>query len=224
MTWYGQRPRSRWRLALLPPCRIASTKPLLLVYQVSRGWTADLPRKTPSLTENEGALLALVSRAEPVTSYQIAKAYEQSPVSNFSTSRGKLYPMIRRLREAGLLRASLIKGDGRKTERLATTDKGRAALREWIKDIRPALLLPEDPLRTRLQSIDLLPRGEQVAWVARLKVSLLEKLDQVEAYGRSVSGPYHELVHDNAVRSIRGRMDWLDLVLHHLVVDRDEHD
>ena len=53
-----------------------------------------------SLTENEGTLLALVARAEPITAYQIAKVYEESPVSNFNTSKGKIYPMIKRLREA----------------------------------------------------------------------------------------------------------------------------
>lgn len=170
-----------------------------------------------SLTENEGTLLALVARAEPITAYQIAKVYEESPVSNFNTSKGKIYPMIKRLRQAGLLRARSVKGDARGTERLETTSKGRQAIRAWIKDIRPSHLLPEDPLRTKVQSFDLLSREERIEWVSELKVELLKKLDQLEQYGREVTVPYQELVHENAMRSLRSRMDWLDLVLNQVV-------
>jgi DNA-binding PadR family transcriptional regulator len=178
-------------------------------------------RKSLSLTENEGTLLALVARAEPITAYQIAKVYEESPVSNFNTSKGKIYPMIKRLRDGGLLRARSVKGDARGTERLETTAKGRQAIRSWIKDIRPSHLLPEDPLRTKVQSFDLLSRNERIEWVSELKVELLKKVDQLEQYGREVTVPYQDLVHENAMRSLRSRMDWLDLVLNKIVRQSD---
>ena len=174
-------------------------------------------RDPTSLTDNEGTLLALVSRAEPITAYQIARVYEQSPVSNFNTSRGKIYPIIHRLREAGLLKAKSVKGDARGTELLETTKAGRKAIRAWTKEIRPTHLLPEDPLRTKLQSLDLLTREEKLEWIAELKLQLLKKLGDVEQYGREVSVPYQDLVHENAVRSIRSRMDWLDLLLDRVV-------
>jgi DNA-binding PadR family transcriptional regulator len=173
------------------------------------------------LTENEGTLLALVARAEPITAYQIAKVYEESPVSNFNTSKGKIYPMIKRLREAGLLRARAVKGDARGTEQLETTNKGRKAIRAWLLEIRPAHLLPEDPLRTKVQSFDLLTKEERIDWISELKVQLLGKMDDLERYGQEVSVPFQELVHDNAVRSIRGRMDWLDVVLNHVVREKN---
>ena len=88
-----------------------------------------------------------MARAEPITAYQIAKVYEDSPVSNFNTSKGKIYPIIKRLREAGLLRATSVPGDARGTETLSTTAKGREAVRSWVKSVRPAHLLPEDPLK-----------------------------------------------------------------------------
>jgi DNA-binding PadR family transcriptional regulator len=169
------------------------------------------------LTEQEGTLLALVARAQPITAYQISKVYEESPVSNFSSSKGKIYPIIRRLREGGLLRARTVKGDARNTEQLEITKRGEKALRSWIKDIRPTHLLPEDPLRTKLQSFDLLTRDERIEWISELKVRLLEKLADVERYREEVSVPYQDLVHENAVRSIRSRMDWLDLLLHRII-------
>lgn len=184
-------------------------------------WDYALQRSQLILSDNEGTLLALVARAEPITAYQIAKVYEESPVSNFNTSKGKIYPMIRRLREAGLLRASAVRGDARGTETLEATAKGRKAVRAWVLSIRPSHLLPEDPLRTKLQSLDLLTREERIEWISELKVQLLQKLEAVELYGREVSVPFQDMVHDSAVRSIRSRMDWLDLVLNRVIREKD---
>jgi DNA-binding PadR family transcriptional regulator len=188
---------------------------------LAQGKGTSLLQSNVSLTDNEGTLLALVARAEPITAYQIAKVYEESPVSNFNTSKGKIYPMIRKLRSAGLLRAHTVPGDARGTEQLETTQQGRQAIRAWIMAIRPTHLLLEDPLRTKVQSFDLLSREERIEWLSELKVQLLRKLEDVERYGQEVSVPYQELVHANAVRSLRSRMDWLDLVLHRIVSEKD---
>ena len=173
----------------------------------------------PPLTDNEGTLLALVLRVQPVTAYQISKIYEDSPVSNFNTSKGKLYPLVRRLRDRGLLQAEPVTEDARRTERLSCTPLGREAVREWTKQVRPVHLLLEDPMRTKVQSFDLLSRDEQIAWILEVKGQLLQKLADVEAYGKNVSVPYQEFVHDNAIASLRGRMDWLDRML--LKIARD---
>jgi DNA-binding PadR family transcriptional regulator len=197
---------------------------LLAKRRLHRGLSAigglALPKTRYSLTDNEGTLLALVARGEPITAYQISKIYEGSPVSNFNTSTGKIYPIIKRLKDADYLRARLVKGDARGTEQVLTTKRGQEALRSWIKEIRPSHLLPEDPLRTKVQSFDLLSRKERIEWISELKMSLLEKLEKVEEYGRGKSAPYQGLVHDNAVRALRSRMDWLDLVLSYVVHDK----
>ena len=169
------------------------------------------------LTDNEGTLLALVLRQQPITAYQIAKIYEESPVSNFNTSKGKIYPLIRRLRDRGLLAAQAVKGDARGTERLVCTDEGREVIRSWARQVRPTHLLLEDPLRTKIQSFDLFTREEQIEWVVDAKALLMDKLRQVEDYGREVEVPFKDIVHDNAVSSLRARLDWLDRVLHRIV-------
>jgi DNA-binding PadR family transcriptional regulator len=172
------------------------------------------------LTDHEGTLLALVLREQPITAYQIAKIYEESPVSNFNTSKGKIYPLIRRLRERGLLAAQPVRGDARRTERLVCTDAGREVIRAWTKQIRLTHLLLEDPLRTKIQSFDLLSRDERIQWVVDAKAQLTRKLRQVEEYGQAVEAPYKALVHDNAVSSLRSRLEWLDRVLESIVADR----
>ena len=169
------------------------------------------------LTDDEGTFLALLARVQPATAYQLSKIYAGSPVSNFGTSKGKIYPLIRRLKARGLLSAKAVAGDARGTEDLKCTAAGKSAIRAWVKQIRPIHLLPEDPLRTKLQSFDLLSREEQIEWLVDVKKGLLGKLEELDAYGREVTVPFKDQVHDNAVSAIRCRMDWLDRVLHAIV-------
>src|SRR4029450_5847371 len=115
-----------------------------------------MPSSGTPLTENEGLLLALLARAGPPTAYQIAKAYDLSPVSNFNTSKGKIYPMIKRLQKSGLIRGVARKDDARGTERLTCTKAGLKKVKQWVLNIQPAHILPEDGLRSRVQSFDLL--------------------------------------------------------------------
>ena len=177
--------------------------------------------RAQSLTDDEGALLALVLRAGPLTAYQIAKIYEGSPVSNFNTSKGKLYPLIKRLRGLGLLDGARVEGDARGTETISATDAGREAVRNWIMQLRPSYLLLDDPLRTKVQSFDLLSKQQQLEWIVNAKAGLQAKLDDLQAYAAEVEVPYHDIVHDNAVSAIRARMEWLDRLLHRIVTAPD---
>jgi DNA-binding PadR family transcriptional regulator len=162
------------------------------------------------LTDDEGTFLSLLVRLEPATAYQLSKVYADSPVSNFGTSKGKIYPLIRRLKERGLVESTLVRNDGRGSEQLSATSRGRDAARRWVMDIRSNHLLLEDPLRTKVQSFGLLNSSEQRAWIAQAKTALRAKLAEVETYGTEVSVPYKELVHDNALGSLRVRLEWLD--------------
>lgn len=165
----------------------------------------------PRLTDDEGTFLALLIRTEPATAYQLAKVYAESPVSNFGVSKGKIYPLIKRLKERRLLRSGRVE-DLRGTEKLAVTALGREAVRRWVLEIRPNHLLLEDPLRTKVQSFGLLSDEEQLEWIASAEATLQEKLAEVRDYAESVTVPYKEQVVDNAVSAIRTRIAWLDRV------------
>lgn len=167
---------------------------------------------TVRLTDNEGTLLALVRRAQPITAYEIARVYDASPVSNFNTSKGKIYPLVKRLKQLGLLTGAAVEGDRRGTERLSSTPAGDEALRGWLLDRRGPHILLEDPLRTQVQSFDLLTRHERLDWIASARAALEDKLAELAAYADTVDVPYHELVHDNAVSSVTARLAWLDRV------------
>jgi DNA-binding PadR family transcriptional regulator len=169
-----------------------------------------VPRPNSQLTDDEATFLALLVRVQPATAYQLSKIYADSPISNFGTSKGKIYPMIRRLKERGLVGGKMIAGDARKIEILRSTTKGRDALRRWVRQVKPNHLLPEDPLRTMVQSFELLSREERLQWIDDVRSGLRLKLAELEEYGAAVQVPYKDQVHDNAVSSIEGRLDWLD--------------
>ena len=162
------------------------------------------------LTDHEGTFLSLVLRIQPATAYQVTKIYEESPVSNFNTSKGKIFPLINRLEQAGLISKRRIDSDRRGTEELRCTALGKQAVKNWVLKIRAEHLLLDDPLRTKVQSFDLLTPEERAQWILDAKEDLHRKLDELEEYGREVEVPFKEFVHDNAVRSLRARIDWLD--------------
>jgi len=193
---------------------LCATKPL---HSASTGVSLDDPR---TLTDHEGTFLSLVLRLQPVTAYQVTKIYEMSPVSNFNTSKGKIYPLIARLEKDGLLEKRAVSGDKRGTEELLCTKAGRRAVKQWVQEIRPTHLLLDDPMRTKVQSFALLSDQERLDWIVAAKAQLHDKLETLEAYGKEVDVPFKQFVHDNAVSSIRARMDWLDRMLFGLVGKR----
>lgn len=174
----------------------------------------------PRLTEDEGIFLALLVRVEPATAYQLSKIYAESPVSNFGTSKGKIYPLIQRLEKRGLLKKKPVVGDSRGSELLSATANGRKAVREWVMELKPDHFLVDDPLRTRLQSFDLLTAHQQLEWIEKAREGLQRKLEELEAYGAAVTVPFKELVHDNAVATVHSRMDWLDRLQRSLANER----
>jgi DNA-binding PadR family transcriptional regulator len=164
----------------------------------------------PDLTDNEGSLLALVLRSQPITAYQVLKVYERSPVSSFNESKGSVYPLIRRLKERGLLLARQVEGDGRNSERLSCSKAGKEAVRRWVMQVRPAHVLLDDPLRTKVISFGLLDREEQLEWLARVRAIVAAKIEEIEAYDAHVSIPFQAMVQANTMIALQARIEWLD--------------
>jgi DNA-binding PadR family transcriptional regulator len=181
---------------------------LLSPPESSPGTCCFVPEIT-TLTDDEGTFLSLLVRVGPATAYQISKIYSESPVSNFGTSKGKIYPMIRRLRSQGLIRSTPIEGDRRGSELLESSAAGIEAVRHWVKQIRPQHVLLDDPLRTKVQSFELLTPREQLQWIRQAESALIDKLAELDRYAAEVEVPFKQFVHANAVASISTRLDWL---------------
>jgi len=119
--------------------------------------TRSTARKT--LTELEGAALAIVKRRGPCTAYVVKEAFRTSPSEFWSGSAGAVYPLMKRLEARRLISSKADKSDGRARREFSTTKAGDAALTEWLTDAARASGLGFDPLRTRLFFSDLLPDG-----------------------------------------------------------------
>jgi len=182
---------------------------MLLLRATNSGRKVCLVPDNTTLTDDEGTFLSLLVRVGPATAYQISKIYADSPVSNFGTSKGKIYPLIRRLRSQGLLRSAPIEGDRRGSELLESTAAGIEAVRHWVKQIRPHHLLLDDPLRTKVQSFELLTEREQLQWINQAEAALADKLTELDRYAAEVDVPFKQFVHANAVASITTRLEWL---------------
>lgn len=168
---------------------------------------------THAVSDGEGTLLSLIERAQPVTVYEISKIYMSSPVTHFGTSKGKLYPMVRRLKDLGLLIGEELAGDKRRTEHLRCTEQGIASLREWAKRIDPAHLLLDDPLRTRIQSLHLLDVDEQIAWLEQIAQEMRAKIKEVEAYIEATEVPETSIMSDNINATSQARLQWVERTL-----------
>jgi DNA-binding PadR family transcriptional regulator len=165
------------------------------------------------LTYDEASVLSLIERMQPVTAYQIRKSMARSPTSNISNSSGKIYPIIRRLKERGLLAASAVAGDLRKAEQLTCTDAGKQMIRKWVKTLGDSHLLLEDPLRTKILSFHLLSKSDQVRWLKSVRADLVKKQAEIETFAQKTAGPVFDLAHANARLTTGARIAWVDQAL-----------
>lgn len=167
----------------------------------------------PALTELEAHVLAQIAVHQPVSAYDVMKALARSPVSSLSGSTGAIYPIVKRLRDRGLVDAAPIKGSPRRTEALSCTPAGRAAAARWVGAVSDADLLPHDPLRSKILFFSLLTKQEQMRFLLEASRALEGKLDQIEAYARTLEGANVELAVAGAVASTKARRRWLQDVL-----------
>lgn len=172
------------------------------------------------VTEHEGLLLSLVARRQPVTAYQLFKMHEQSPVISINSSKGQLYPAIRRLKERRLLEARTITGDARGAEELCLTDDGHSALGAWVKSLDDSHIVLDDPLRTRVPLLDVLSREEQLEWIARAKALVKARLAMVEDYDHSAPNAFQQFAQAGAMQVLRAKMEWLDELLYHVAATK----
>jgi DNA-binding PadR family transcriptional regulator len=79
------------------------------------------------------ALLGLLKCRQPCSGYDLRMIFARTPMGTFSDSPGAIYPALRRLEAAGLIRGTVdarFVGRPRKLYRLSA--KGETALRKWL--------------------------------------------------------------------------------------------
>lgn len=169
------------------------------------------------LSDNEGSLLGLLERLQPLTAYQLYKIHEESPVSRFNTSKGSVYPLIGRLKARGYISAKPKAEDGRNSEDLFCTAKGARAVASWAMDLKLAHVMLDDPLRTKLLSLGTADKSELIEWIVNAKSLVEEKRKQIDDYNAAVSVPFQSIVYKSSVDMLRVKMEWLDHLLYEVV-------
>lgn len=169
---------------------------------------------TPELTDLEAVALAFIHRNQPCTPYAVRRCLQASPAARFSDSAGSIYPLVRRLERRGLLRSAAASTGARRSRVYTATAAGVRAVKAWLRlPNNPAELATSDPLRTRAVYLDMLPEKDRYAWCERAKQLLEAHQRAVEAFAaRTDDDPYMALANDNARRTTRARIEWLNSV------------
>lgn len=173
-----------------------------------------------AVNEHEGTVLGMVARWQPVTRYQLLKAFERSPISSYNTSKGSLYPLVGRMIVRGFIVAETSDGP-RESELISLSPLGREALNRWIMRIGPQHGMVHDPLQVRILALCELPMADRVRWVVSAKNLLLSKKQELKEYHERLKVPFNEIVYNFGVATIDAKLLWLDRLLVQ-IVDNEE--
>jgi len=125
------------------------------------------PTKTPALGY---ALLGLLQK--PSSGYDLRKIFSSTSMRTYSDSPGAIYPALRRLEKAGLIRGTIEEGSGlRRRQIFRLTPQGRAELRKWI-----ALPIAREDLGSGLKTIMLRFAFSETAAGAAVSLEILKSL------------------------------------------------
>lgn len=171
--------------------------------------------ETQPLTELECHALAHLDRSGPMSGYRLRCLFASSPTDTIAASAGGIYPLLRRLERRGLLAAQPA-SDGRGTRLLTCTAAGRAAVRRWLRDPRPASVLAEDGLRSRTYFIDRLEPRQRIDWLRQSLARCRSKLEAVREFQHqhpATTGASWAQRHAEGM--LQARIDWLEDFIEH---------
>lgn len=128
------------------------------------------------LNQTQVVLLGFL-RGRPRTGYEIKALVDRTVRFFWNASVSGIYPELKRLEEAGLLRSE---EDGRRTT-YAMTDAGREALHDWLTaDVTPSYELRHEGM-LKLFFADGLAEDEQLELVRRMREAHEAKTAQLQA-------------------------------------------
>ena len=165
-----------------------------------------------AVNDHEGTVLSVISRRQPLTTYQLRKEFMQLPTTSYNSSKGALYRLIARIADRGLI-ATEQGTDRRSSEMLRLTPLGQKALAAWVLRTGPEHSIANDPLLLRLGSLGDVSPAERVQWIAAAKKSLLFKKQEINDYYAVADVPYRDIAHGAALAIVDAKLEWLDRLL-----------
>lgn len=170
------------------------------------------------MSELELAVLGLLWRDGPLTRYQVRKDFLNSPSSHWSGSAGAIYPLMERLEGWNWVRSQATQNGRRQSREYSITDAGKAALArelhpENLEDICAVLV---DPLRTRIQFYEVLPKQDRIRFLHEAESGLQEHLhglkNKRDQESRNMK-PQEHLATRGAILLTESRLQWIKELL-----------
>jgi len=166
------------------------------------------------MTELESCVLGVVWLRGPCTAYVVRQEFLASESSHWSGSAGAIYPLLRRLEKAKLIRSRThVWGTGRK-KAFEITDRGLEELRAWIGPPLPQWTAAPtfDPVRTRMSFLGALPAAKRAKFVAEARKNVDDEIEAIDrklgAHDREAE-PYEYLVIHGTRHELEARAKWL---------------
>jgi len=166
------------------------------------------------LSDLEMAILGIVWKRAPCTSYVVAKEFFTSPSSHWRGSVGAVYPAIARLQRLGLLKQHQATRRGRPCSLSELTPKGLAKLRKWLLPPLPssAAAITYDPIRTRAYFLAALTKEQQQEFLGEAERQMIAQVPVLEAEVARYqdSGDWlSEQAQRGALHVMAGRLAWI---------------
>lgn len=180
-----------------------------------------------SLTPTAKVILGFL-RLGARTGYDIKRVTELSVRLFWGASYGQIYPELRRLEEAGLVRSAPVE-DGRKRREYQLTRAGERALHEWLTNTDELMFEYRDEALLKLFFSDFLSSEEVLATVRARREWIRRSLEmfrgEIEPHARAGIAEGEELPY-LVYRYGVGFLEWMDRwyrrAERELEVDRDD--
>jgi PadR family transcriptional regulator, regulatory protein AphA len=175
-----------------------------------------------SLTPTARVILGMLKLGVP-TGYDIKKVIDDSTRFFWTASFGQIYPELKRLRKAGLVRAKQEPRGKVKRTVYELTPKGEEALREWLTDRENVIFEIRDESLLRLFFGDVLSKDDVLANLRMQQMIfelVLERFREIEVEARAGIGEgreYPYLVLRYGLDFITWARDWYAEVERRLV-------
>jgi DNA-binding PadR family transcriptional regulator len=166
------------------------------------------------LTDLELTALANVWKKGGATAYQVMQEFARSTSAYYRGGAGSIYPIMARLARRGLIQPADATRGRRSAVQYRATPRGLAALRKWLSSppAESEILLPPDPIRTRIYFFGALTPAQQQRVLAAAEAALREQLAvnrEVVKKMRAVGNRYGVLAMRGAIEAVQARLRWL---------------
>lgn len=167
------------------------------------------------LTTLEFTLVGLAAQ-EPRSGYDFKTLFESTALRQFSSSPGSIYPALKRLESAGLLRSEMSESTGDRSRRVySATEAGRTTLGGWLEsdvtvdELRRDLRLPV--LRFSLFGSIGLSRDGAIRFLEQLEEAAEEYRAEIDRTAESLADlndPFPKLALEHGRATLEVHRDW----------------